>query len=87
MARKQIDCYGFEAASEYFGIKKLKEYLIRKAADGAVYMCFHDTEERPIHRVDIASDGSTRVMWAYGRWDDAEDLEYVPINDTLEVEI
>ena len=24
-------------------------------------------------------------MWGYGRWDEAETLRYVPINQTLEI--
>ena len=24
-------------------------------------------------------------MWAYGKWDEAESLRYIPINDTMEI--
>ena len=41
---------------------------------------------RPIHRIDKDPDGCVRVMWAYGRWDEAEDLAYVPINETLMID-
>ena len=54
MARKQIDCYGFEAASEFFGIKKLQSYLVKKTDDGTVYTCFREEPKRPVHRIDVA---------------------------------
>jgi len=25
-------------------------------------------------------------MWAYGRWEEAEDLSYVPINETIMID-
>ena len=25
-------------------------------------------------------------MWAYGKWEDAESLRYIPINQTMEIE-
>ena len=87
MARKQIDCYGFEAASEFFGIKKLQSYLVKKTDDGTVYTCFREEPKRPVHRIDVAPDGSTRLMCAYGKWSEAENLQYVPINESLEIEV
>jgi hypothetical protein len=26
-------------------------------------------------------------MWAYGRWEDAESLRYIPINETMEIKV
>ena len=75
----QIDCYGFEAASEHFQKRKLEAYLIKNDG-GIVYACFGTGEMRPIHRIDKDPDGCVRVMWAYGKWEEAEDLDYVPIN-------
>ena len=37
-------------------------------------------------RLDKDADGSVRLMWAYGRWEDAETLHYIPINETMEIE-
>ena len=36
-------------------------------------------------RLDKDEHGSVRLTWAYGRWDEAEALRYVPINQTLEI--
>ena len=81
----QIDCYGFEAASEHFQRRKLEAYLIKNDG-GIVYACFGTGEMRPIHRIDKDSDGCVRVMWAYGKWEEAEDLDYVPINETIMID-
>lgn len=80
----QIDCYGFEATSEYFKRKELDAHLI-KTEDGIIYMCFHDTPMRPIHRLDKDENGSLRIMWGYGAWSDAASLRYIPINETMEI--
>ena len=103
----QIDCYGFEAASEHFQRRKLEVFLIknenapapkasgclseanpkdRKWPRGIVYACFGTGEMRPIHRIDKDPDVCVRVMWVYGRWDESEDLAYVPINETIMIE-
>ena len=80
----QIDCYGFEATSQFFKRKELDAHLMKRI-DGILYVCFGGEEMRPIHRLDKDEHGSVRIMWAYGRWDDAENLAYVPINQTLEI--
>ena len=36
-------------------------------------------------RLDKDEHGSVRLMWAYGKWEDAESLRYIPINDTMEI--
>ena len=83
--KTQIDGYGFEATSEHFQRRKLEAFLV-KDDGGIVYACFGTGAMRPIHRIDKDPDGCVRVMWAYGRWEEAEDLSYVPINETLEIE-
>jgi hypothetical protein len=80
----QIDCYGFEATSQFFKRKTLDAYLVKRV-EGILYVCFGDAEERPIHRLDKDERGSVRLMWAFGKWDDAETLDYIPINKTMEV--
>ena len=82
----QIDCYGFEATSQFFKCRKLDAYLMKRV-DGILYVCFGTDAERPIHRLDKDEHGSVRLMWAYGRWDEAESLRYVPINETMEVKV
>ena len=81
----QIDCYGFEAASEHFQKRKLHTFLV-KETDGVVYECFGPGTMRPVHRIDRDPDGCVSVMWAYGDWGEAEDLAYVPINETIMID-
>ena len=81
----QIDCYGFEATSEHFQNRKLATFLVKNDG-GIVYECFGTDEMRPIHRIDKDPDGCVRVMWAYGKWEEAEDLAYVPINETIMID-
>lgn len=81
----QIDCYGFEAGSEGFQRRRLEAYLI-KTDGGVVYACFGKGDSRPIHRIDKDPDGCVRVMWAYGKWNEAESLSYIPINETMNIE-
>ena len=81
----QIDCYGFEATSELFQKRKLATFLVKNDG-GIVYECFGTGEMRPIHRIDKDPDGCVRVMWAYGKWEEAEDLAYVPINETIMID-
>ena len=82
----QIDCYGFDATSIHFQRRKLHPYVIRCTGD-IHYICFSDDTIRPIHRITQSPDvGETIIEWAYGRWEDAEYLDYHPINETLEVE-
>ena len=81
----QIDAYGFDATSIYFQRRKLHPYII-KQIDNVHYICFSDAEMRPIHRItQIPETGEIIIEWAYGRWSDAENLTYIPINKTLEV--
>ena len=81
----QIDCYGFEATSEFFKRKELDAHLLKRI-DGVLYVCFGDEELRPIHRLDRDADGNVRLTWAYGKWDEAETLDYIPINKTKEIQ-
>lgn len=76
--------YGFEATSEFFRRKELDAHLIKKI-DGVLYVCYGEGELRPIHRLDKDEGGSLRLMWAYGRWDEAATLRYIPINETMEI--
>ncbi len=80
----QIDYYGFEATSEFFKRKELDAHRMKRV-DGILYVCFGNDENRPIHRLDKDENGSVRLMWAYGKWDEAESLRYIPINQTMEI--
>ena len=81
----QIDHYGFEVQSRWFGKRELEPHRIKKSGDNT-YVCFHAEDPRPIHR--IHKDPATSeidVMWAYGAWANAERLGYIPVNVTREV--
>ena len=80
----QIDCYGFEASSQWFKRRTLDPYLIKRS-EGITYLCFGSQPMRPIHRIDRDENGSVRQSWAFGRWADAESLRKIPINETMEV--
>lgn len=81
----QIDQYGFEAVSAFFKSRQLQTHRVKTIA-GATYVCFGDEPVRPIHRIARnPENGETVVEWAYGAWEDAENLEYIPINQTREV--
>ena len=81
----QIDCYGFEASSQWFKRRSLDAHLV-KTQDGALYVCFGEGAKRCIHRLDRDPEGNLRMTWAYGAWNDAAALKYIPINDTMEIE-
>ena len=61
----QIDCYGFEATSQFFKRKELDAHLMKRV-EGVLYVCFGGDAMRPIHRLDKDADGNVRLMWAYG---------------------
>ena len=43
----QIDCYGFEATSQWFKRRTLDPYLIKRS-EGIIYLCFGNQLNRPI---------------------------------------
>ena len=59
----QIDCYGFEASSQWFRRKELEVYLM-KEVEGILYLCYGNQPMRPIHRIDHDEHGCTRESWA-----------------------
>ena len=79
----QIDCYGFDATSVFFQRKKLQPYRVAEAGN-VTYICYDDGDTRPIHRI-TKDEGETVVEWAYGRWDQREQLDYIPVSKTREV--
>lgn len=79
----QIDQYGFEATSTHFQRRKLQPHRVAETGD-VTYLCFTNEELRPIHRITKTAT-ETVIEWAYGAWESRETLDYVPINQTLEV--
>ena len=55
----QIDCYGFEATSQWFKRRTLDPYLIKRS-EGVTYLCFGNQLNRPIHRIDRRKRPSSR---------------------------
>ena len=80
----QIDCYGFEATSQWFKRRTLDSYLIKRS-EGITYLCFGHHLTRPTSRIARDEKGGVRQSWACGRWADAESRRYIPINETMEV--
>lgn len=80
----QIDCYGFAATSQFYQRRELEPYMIRVLGD-TTYVRFLASDIGPIHRLQKMPDETLVITWAYGNWLDMETLDYVPINDTLNV--
>lgn len=81
----QIDHYGFEAQSQWFLRRELEPHMIKRV-DGVIYVCFHNSDPRPIHKIEKNdSTGVITVTWSYGTWANAVNLRYQPINQTMEV--
>ena len=78
-----IDCHGYRLTDRGFMSWRPKPYRI-KVVGGTTYVCFTDDPLRCIHRYAEAG-GETVAEWAYGSWDDAENLSYIPINQPREV--
>lgn len=86
MAQKTIDEYGFSKTSVDFQCRKLTAYQI--VEDGSyTYITFGDYEVGPIHRIDKSVAGTTKIEWTYGAVADRASLTYIPINDTMNIEV
>ncbi len=82
----KINCYGepaddaslaFRMAHTPLEIKRLGEWTFARYTEG---------ESSAIHRLKVGQDGAVEEMWSFGKWADTENLVYVPLNQTLEVE-
>lgn len=65
-----------------FKRKNWLAYLIKPVGE-TLYYCFHDSDPRAIRRLDHDEDGNVRIMWAYGNWQAAEELDCIPTNETM----
>jgi len=77
-----IDCYGFEATSQFYQRRTLPPYLMRQV-DGVIYMKYYAADVGPVHRIDRDPDGRIRQTWALGKFSEAESLAYVPLTESL----
>ena len=73
----QIDCYGFEASSQWFKRRTLDPYLIKRS-EGVSYLCFGNQLNRPIAPpCGLPGCGDS----PFGR----RSLRGIPVNETTEV--
>ena len=50
-----------------------------------VYACFQEKSPTAIHRLENKGDGEWEQTWAWGDWNDAASLDYIPINETRDI--
>ena len=82
----RINCYGEETEGLTYDKNLPRQPLETKDSGGATYLRFGEGEWVPIHRLTVGADGIVRREWAYGKWDEAENLAYVPATETMEVD-
>lgn len=77
--RKRIDCYGRAEGEPNHGTPLPCAPTAERRVAGVAYMCFGDGERRAIHRMAVDETGLVRRMWAWGRWEEAELLDYTDL--------
>ena len=82
----RINCYGERTESATYDKNPPRQPLETKDSGGATYLRFGEGERVPIHRLTVGANGIVRREWAYGKWEDAETLSYVPATETMEVD-
>ena len=82
----RINCYGEETEGLTYDKNLPRRPLETKDSGGATYMRFGEGEKVPIHRLSVGADGIVRREWAWGKWEEAENLAYVAATETKEVE-
>lgn len=82
----RIDCYGEKADGANRAAMPAREPYGTKRVGGATYLRFAARSPAPIHRLSVGEDGVIRHEWAWGMWADAKSLDYVPLDETLEVQ-
>ena len=82
----RINYYGEETEDLAFDKNLPRQPLETKECGGSTYLRFGEGERVPIHRLMVGADGIVRREWAYGKWDEAENLTYVPATQTKEVD-
>ncbi len=82
----RIDCYGDCAGGVTSANGVAREPNGTKRVGGAMYLRFAARSPAPIHRLSVGDDGIVRHEWAWGMWADAKSLDYVPLDETLEVQ-
>ena len=59
------------------GFGRKEPYLVEELDNGVSYTCFSANLDanQPIHRI-TESNGTTEMLWAYGKWADRATLTY-----------
>lgn len=81
----KINCYGERTESATYEKKTRREPLETKYSGKWTFLRYGGGDRVPIHKLGVEADGMVSETWAYGAWDDAETLVYVPITQTMEV--
>ena len=66
--------------------QSLRPYIVDiRKDDNIMYLCYTGTEKRIIEKctIDETNGQLFKMEKAYGRWEDRETLNYVPINDDI----
>lgn len=82
----RINCYGERTEGATYEKKLRREPLEKKYSGRWTYLRHGEGDRVPIHRLGVEDDGMVSETWAYGRWEDAETLDYIPITETMEVD-
>ena len=82
----RINCYGEETEDLAYDKNLPRQPLETKESGGSTYLRFGEGERVLIHRLAVGADGIVRREWAFGKWDEAENLAYVPATETMEVD-
>lgn len=82
-----IDCYGFTYKSEFF--QRQKKHLAESITNaGITYSRFSTMDIGPIHMIDDTTSANPKMRWAYGSWEDRENLTYTAdLNTPLDVDV
>ena len=81
----KINCYGERCEGAPCDKMLRRRPLETKCAGGVTYARFGEGGLVPVHRLGVGPDGRVAETWAYGRWEDAETLDYSPLDETKEV--
>ena len=82
----RINCFGEETKDLAYDKNPPVEPLETKVSGGSTYLRFGEGGRVPIHRLTIGADGLVQRRWAFGKWEDAESLDYIPATETMEVD-
>ena len=82
----RINCYGERTESATYDKNPPVESLESKDIGGSTFLRFGEGDMVPIQRITVGADGIVRREWAYGKWGEAANLDYIPTTETREIE-